>query len=62
MRFRELEAQAFSRSWWGWLAATGLFLGCVLSCKWVGLFMVVLAGINTVLHQQMSYFFFLKEV
>lgn len=38
---------SFSLSWWSWLLALGVSLGCVLSVKWVGLFAVALAGTYT---------------
>lgn len=38
----------FSRRWWVWLAMTGLSLGAVLSCKWVGLFTIATVGILTI--------------
>ncbi|KDE07476.1 hypothetical protein MVLG_02340 [Microbotryum lychnidis-dioicae p1A1 Lamole] len=39
----------FSRRWWIWLTLTGLALGAVLSCKWVGLFTISTIGILTIL-------------
>ncbi|KAI8318553.1 PMT-domain-containing protein, partial [Martensiomyces pterosporus] len=38
----------FSRRWWGWLMATGVSLGLVLSAKWVGAFSVALVGVSAV--------------
>jgi len=38
----------FSRRWWVWLAMTGLALGAVVSCKWVGLFTIATVGVLTV--------------
>lgn len=37
----------FSRTWWAWLALTGLCLGATLSCKWVGLFTIATVGLAT---------------
>ena len=39
----EDKHEPFTESWWAWLILTGLSLGAVLSCKWVGLFTVALA-------------------
>ncbi|GAA5961088.1 hypothetical protein JCM21900_006701 [Sporobolomyces salmonicolor] len=38
----------FSRRWWIWLALTGLSLGAVVSCKWVGLFTIATVGVYTI--------------
>lgn len=38
----------FSRRWWVWLTMTGLALGAVVSCKWVGLFTIATVGLFTV--------------
>lgn len=40
--------QPFSLEWWLWLLITGFNLGCVLSVKWVGLFVISLVGLYTV--------------
>ena len=40
--------QPFTGRWWTWLALSGLSLGAVLSCKWVGLFTIATVGVNTV--------------
>ncbi|KAI8094797.1 Dolichyl-phosphate-mannose-protein mannosyltransferase-domain-containing protein [Thamnidium elegans] len=45
--FRSVRNRPFSLSWWGWISALGMSLGCVLSVKWVGLFAVALAGTYT---------------
>lgn len=37
----------FTLSWWFWLAWTGFFLGCAISVKFVGLFVVALVGLFT---------------
>ncbi|KAJ2923792.1 hypothetical protein H1R20_g13298, partial [Candolleomyces eurysporus] len=44
----EDKHKPFTPSWWTWLTLTGLSLGAVLSCKWVGLFTVATIGFNTV--------------
>lgn len=38
----------FSRRWWAWLTLTGLALGAVVSCKWVGLFTIATIGVLTI--------------
>lgn len=38
----------FSRRWWVWLTLTGLALGAVVSCKWVGLFTIATVGVFTI--------------
>ncbi|KAG8767091.1 hypothetical protein FRC12_006454 [Ceratobasidium sp. 428] len=37
----------FTEQWWTWLALTGLSLGAVVSCKWVGLFTIATVGVCT---------------
>lgn len=37
----------FTRTWWAWLAMTGLCLGATLSSKWVGLFTTATIGLAT---------------
>ncbi|KAF8075850.1 glycosyltransferase family 39 protein [Lyophyllum atratum] len=37
----------FTSSWWTWLSLTGLSLGAVASCKWVGLFTIATIGVST---------------
>ncbi|KAG6331057.1 hypothetical protein ID866_8031 [Astraeus odoratus] len=39
----------FSEWWWAWLVLTGLSLGAVVSCKWVGLFTITTVGVCTIL-------------
>ncbi|KAE8230250.1 hypothetical protein CF326_g4754 [Tilletia indica] len=38
----------FTHAWWMWLLLTGLSLGAVASCKWVGFFTVATIGLCTV--------------
>ncbi|KAJ7367532.1 glycosyltransferase family 39 protein [Mycena albidolilacea] len=38
----------FTESWWFWLVMSGLSLGAVFSCKWVGLFTIATVGLSTV--------------
>ncbi|KAJ2774963.1 Dolichyl-phosphate-mannose--protein mannosyltransferase 1 [Coemansia nantahalensis] len=40
------QRRPFTRAWWGWLAATGVALGCAASCKWVGLFLFPALGLS----------------
>ncbi|KAM0786715.1 hypothetical protein ACM66B_002157 [Microbotryomycetes sp. NB124-2] len=49
-RDRSGQSGPFSRPWWTWLVLTGLSLGAVVSCKWVGLFTIATVGLLTV-HQ-----------
>ncbi|WFD27379.1 dolichyl-phosphate-mannose--protein mannosyltransferase [Malassezia nana] len=45
VHFSLLDQHApFSRAWWVLLSLTGLSLGLVLSCKWVGLFTIASVG------------------
>jgi dolichyl-phosphate-mannose-protein mannosyltransferase len=46
----EDKHEPFTESWWTWLALSGLSLGAVVSCKWVGLFTIATVGISTI-HQ-----------
>lgn len=39
---------AFTPSWWFWLAATGVTLGATVSVKWVGLFTIAWVGSLTI--------------
>ncbi|KAK0455735.1 glycosyltransferase family 39 protein [Desarmillaria tabescens] len=43
----------FTDTWWSWLILSGLSLGAVVSCKWVGLFTIATVGLSTV--QQLWY-------
>ncbi|XP_062433985.1 protein O-mannosyl-transferase 2-like isoform X1 [Rhea pennata] len=40
----------FSTSWWFWLSLTGVNLAGAMGVKFVGLFVVLLVGLNTVFH------------
>ncbi|EIN04348.1 glycosyltransferase family 39 protein [Punctularia strigosozonata HHB-11173 SS5] len=44
----EDKHKAFTTGWWTWLALSGLSLGAVSSCKWVGLFTVATVGLSTI--------------
>lgn len=48
-RDRTGKVGPFSRRWWGWLTLTGLSLGAVVSCKWVGLFTIATIGVLTII-------------
>lgn len=39
------KSGAFSPRWWTYLLLTGLSLGAVVSCKWVGLFTIATIGV-----------------
>ena len=43
----EDKHEPFTTSWWSWLTLSGLSLGAVVSCKWVGLFTIATLGIST---------------
>ncbi|KAI8321561.1 putative PMT4-dolichyl-phosphate-mannose--protein O-mannosyltransferase [Martensiomyces pterosporus] len=45
IKFFKLRYKAFSTQWWTWLLSTGAMLGCVVSCKLVGLFTITLIGV-----------------
>lgn len=45
--FHSKSHQAFSLGWWWWLTWTGFNLACATSVKFVGLFVVALAGFYT---------------
>ncbi|KAJ7667071.1 glycosyltransferase family 39 protein [Mycena rosella] len=44
----EDKHEPFTESWWFWLFMSGLSLGAVASCKWVGLFTIATIGLSTV--------------
>ncbi|KAF8590299.1 glycosyltransferase family 39 protein [Ramaria rubella] len=43
------KGEPFSDVWWAWLTLTGLSLGAVVSCKWVGLFTIATVGLSTII-------------
>jgi len=43
----EDKHEPFTTSWWTWLTLSGLSLGAVASCKWVGLFTIATVGFST---------------
>jgi len=48
VKFRTYHDRPFSTEWWIWLTLTGAMLGCAFSVKFVGLFVILLVGANTV--------------
>ncbi|CAO1639033.1 unnamed protein product [Sympodiomycopsis kandeliae] len=46
---QDRKRKPFTTAWWAWLAACGIFLGCVVSTKWVGLFTIATIGVATVM-------------
>jgi dolichyl-phosphate-mannose-protein mannosyltransferase len=44
----EDKHEPFTEMWWIWLILSGLSLGAVVSCKWVGLFTIATIGVSTV--------------
>ncbi|KAL0575523.1 Dolichyl-phosphate-mannose--protein mannosyltransferase 1 [Marasmius crinis-equi] len=44
----EDKHRPFTESWWTWLILSGLSLGAVFSCKWVGLFTIATVGVSTI--------------
>ncbi|KOX71057.1 Protein O-mannosyl-transferase 2 [Melipona quadrifasciata] len=46
-RIGSLHDEPFTWKWWGWLTFTGISLACTISVKFVGLFVVLLVGLNT---------------
>lgn len=49
-KFSTYRQQPFSVGWWTWLLSTGLFLSCVISTKYVGVFTYFTIGI-AVIHE-----------
>ncbi|CAH2328479.1 O-mannosyl-transferase 2 isoform X1 [Pelobates cultripes] len=48
IKFHSHSSRPFSSLWWLWLSLTGVNLAGALGVKFVGLFVVVLVGLNTV--------------
>ncbi|KAF9530966.1 glycosyltransferase family 39 protein [Crepidotus variabilis] len=46
----EDKHEPFTSSWWTWLTLSGVALGAVFSCKWVGLFTIATVGLSTIYH------------
>ena len=46
-KFLSYSDRPFSATWWTWLALNGCMLGGAISVKFVGLFVILLVGINT---------------
>jgi dolichyl-phosphate-mannose-protein mannosyltransferase len=44
----EDKYEPFTEQWWLWLILSGLSLGAVVSCKWVGLFTIATIGVCTI--------------
>ncbi|WWC88890.1 uncharacterized protein L201_003805 [Kwoniella dendrophila CBS 6074] len=42
------DGKSFSIDWWLNLSLTGISLGAVVSCKWVGLFTIAMIGFSTI--------------
>jgi dolichyl-phosphate-mannose-protein mannosyltransferase len=42
-----MQNSPFTLSWWFWLTATGFMIAGAISVKFVGLFVVLLVGLNT---------------
>ncbi|XP_028837720.1 protein O-mannosyl-transferase 2 [Denticeps clupeoides] len=47
VKFNRQISSPFSPSWWLWLILTGVNLSCALGVKFVGLFVILLIGLNT---------------
>ncbi|KAK3595928.1 hypothetical protein CHS0354_032436 [Potamilus streckersoni] len=48
LKFLSYKDRSFSLVWWFWLSATGVFLAASIGVKFVGLFVILLAGYTTV--------------
>ena len=46
--FKNVSHQPFSKVWWLWLASLGIMLSCANAVKFVGLFVILLAGVFTI--------------
>lgn len=49
VEFHNQRAKPFSCKWWKWILLLGFTLGCTISVKMVGLFIITLVGIYTVI-------------
>lgn len=49
VKFHAVRSEPFTPRWWRWLALTGVSIGCTISVKMVGLFVITLVGIYTAL-------------
>lgn len=49
-KFQNCKDSPYSLGWWVWMTASGVSLSCAFSCKWVGLFVILWAGITTVIN------------
>lgn len=48
LNFVLLVSRPFSAPWWFWLSLTGISLAGALGVKFVGLFIIVQVGLNTI--------------
>ncbi|CCF60420.1 hypothetical protein KAFR_0K00650 [Kazachstania africana CBS 2517] len=48
VKFHNERKKPFGRKWWKWMCLTGISLGCTISVKMVGLFVISLVGIYTI--------------
>ncbi|XP_063354141.1 protein O-mannosyl-transferase 2 [Pelmatolapia mariae] len=48
VKFNQQRYRSFAASWWFWLVLTGINLAGALGVKFVGLFVIVLVGLNTI--------------
>ncbi|EDV21774.1 uncharacterized protein TRIADDRAFT_30184 [Trichoplax adhaerens] len=49
IKFLNTKNRPYSLSWWLWLSLTGVSLGCAISVKFVGLFVILFTGYSTVM-------------
>ncbi|XP_029640738.1 protein O-mannosyl-transferase 2-like [Octopus sinensis] len=47
LKFVSLRQKSFTLQWWFWLSTTGIFLAFSIGVKFVGLFVILLAGYTT---------------
>ncbi|EHB04791.1 Protein O-mannosyl-transferase 2 [Heterocephalus glaber] len=48
VKYRSCANRPFSAPWWSWLSLTGISLACALGVKFVGLFIILQVGLNTI--------------